>query len=97
MKIRDNNRLKDEKIDIQYLLSITGKEIIALHKRIQSGRIRKVENENIRIQNLRILCSLCKVYKGLEESQKIDNIEDELKELRQVVNELEDGDDNHEV
>ncbi|MGZ4857023.1 MAG: hypothetical protein ACXVZU_01515, partial [Methanobacteriaceae archaeon] len=46
--------------------------------------------ENIRIQNLRILCSLSKLFKELIESEEIEMVKDEVEELREIINELED-------
>ncbi|MGZ4857101.1 MAG: hypothetical protein ACXVZU_01910, partial [Methanobacteriaceae archaeon] len=79
-----------ENLDIPELKKMIGSEIIDLNNRIRSGRIRKVENENIRIQNLRILCSLSKLFKELIESEEIEMVKDEVEELREIINELED-------
>ena len=64
-------------------LEILQDQIAFISDRIKNGWIKDVKNEEIKIKWIRTLGYICKTHANIREVQKLDELEEEVKKLKE--------------
>ena len=75
----------DDELDVSGTLVILEDQIRTLSEKIKSGRIKDIKKEEIRIKWIRTLGYLCKTYAKIRESQKTEDLEKEIEEIKELL------------
>ncbi len=66
-------------------LKILQDQIVFISDRIKNGRVKDVKNEEIKIKWIRTLGYICKTHANIREVQKLDELEEEVKKLKERI------------
>lgn len=64
-------------------LEILQDQIAFISDRIKNGRIKDVKNEEIKIKWIRTLAYICKTHANIRQVEKLDELEGEVKKLKE--------------
>ena len=76
----------NEDLTFNEILEILHDQIVFISDRIKNGRIKDVKNEEIKIKWIRTLAYICKTHANIRQAEKLDELEEEVKKLKERLN-----------
>ena len=74
---------EDEDLTFDQNLEILKEQIDFISDRIKNGRIKDVKTDEIKIKWIRTLTYICKTYANIEKDKEVQEIREEIKNLKQ--------------
>ena len=78
-----NNNNGDLKLNQN--LEILQDQINYLSDRIRNGKIKNVQNEEIKIKWIKALAYICKIHASIRKDEEVQEIREEIKNLKKVL------------